>query len=326
MLGARSLSVSGHQLFLIDEFRETGRPLLAVMAEPDSVFMRGLARFKHRSLYANVTNDRSAVYYTTGISRTDPYVDLSAVNINYLAGYEPVILDPENPVTRKPQQAGPTSALSRLPKPTRLTLSRLPFFAFLVVWVPLGVVVFFINAGVQSYRSQNRIRLHQAGRAGIPEGLYRIPLMVRRVGEDMYEDMTAAQAQEYLSDNEAEAVTANAQRASRNPEAGDQSHAQSHGGQQSESSSDTDEDVKGSGSPTAATQLQQRLQAEFPTLALTKDQFAMIAALDALGWRKYPVYIHKAMHSHAAIIRRTNRKGFEEGEVVISHWAAEFEI
>ena len=69
-------------------------------------------------------------------------------------------------------------------------------------------------------------------------------------------------------------------------------------------------------------QLQSR-HLDIPMLALTPDQFAMIHALDNVGWRKYPVYIHKNRHSHAAMIVRMNKKSFDEGYIVLRHWLNE---
>jgi Putative serine esterase (DUF676) len=48
---------------------------LEVLADPESIFIKGLAQFERRTLYANIVNDRSAVYYTTGISKTDVGVE-----------------------------------------------------------------------------------------------------------------------------------------------------------------------------------------------------------------------------------------------------------
>ena len=76
--------MSGRQLFGVDKFRDTGRSLLSVLADPESIFIRGLAQFKHRSLYANVVNDRTVTYYTAGISQTDPFVDPDDIKINYI--------------------------------------------------------------------------------------------------------------------------------------------------------------------------------------------------------------------------------------------------
>lgn len=78
--------MSGRQLFTIDSFRGTGRPLLSVLADRDSIFIRALSKFKNRVLYTNIVNDRSAVYYTTGVSRIDPFTKPDAVKINYLKG------------------------------------------------------------------------------------------------------------------------------------------------------------------------------------------------------------------------------------------------
>jgi len=58
-------------------------------------------------------------------------------------------------------------------------------------------------------------------------------------------------------------------------------------------------------------------------LALAPAQFEIIDGLNAVGFRKYPVYIHKARHSHAAIIVRMPKKGFEEGKIVVKHWLEE---
>lgn len=51
VLGARTLSASGRQLFTIDKFRDTERPLLEVLADPESIFIKGLAKFERRTLY-----------------------------------------------------------------------------------------------------------------------------------------------------------------------------------------------------------------------------------------------------------------------------------
>ena len=64
-----------------------------------------------------------------------------------------------------------------------------------------------------------------------------------------------------------------------------------------------------------------------PKLNLTQEQFSMIDSLDKVGFKKYRVHISKVRHTHAAIIVRMKRKGFEEGKVVLRHWLdEEFEI
>jgi hypothetical protein len=48
-----------------------------------------------------------------------------------------------------------------------------------------------------------------------------------------------------------------------------------------------------------------------------------VQALDRLCWRKYPVWIQKHRHSHAAIIVRVDKPAFAEGWAVLRHWAEE---
>ncbi|OCK74623.1 DUF676-domain-containing protein [Lepidopterella palustris CBS 459.81] len=311
VLGARTLSMSGRQLFTIDSFRDTGRPLLSVLADPDSIFIRALARFKHRTLYANIVNDRSAVYYTTAISRIDPFAKMNDIKINYLEGYENVIVDPDNPISPKDDEALPTFS-QKLVGNTRHVLSRVPTFALLAVFIPIGTALFLINSGFQSVRSRQRIRMHEEGKAGIDVGVYRIPLMIddmRRAAEDIFENVNNAQSQEYLPSGSEELASPSSPAFSRN-------------GRSSSLMGKADSDIDS----VAEQKLLGEYQLEFPTLALTADQFAMIQALDDVGFRKYSVHIQHDRHSHAAIIVRVNKKSFDEGQVVVRHWLSEFEI
>ena len=307
LLGANTLSISGRQLFTIDSFRNTGRPLLSVLADPGSIFVLALSKFKHRVLYANIINDRSAPYYTTSISTTDPYQNLDAIRIHYLPRYHPNILDPANPVSLKPPDTQPP-LLTRIAESSHALLSRVPVFALLFVLVPIGSVVFLINSGVQTIRSQKRIRMHEEGNAGIGLGSYRIPLMVenaRSTMESAFENMNARQGLQYLPESESEDDT---------------------------NSKVTHEYENGHAEKSASSELKLKRttsrHADFPTLALTPEQFAMVQALDDVGFRKYRVHIHKGRHTHAAIIVRSQtRKGFEEGKVVVGHWLdEEFEL
>lgn len=299
VLGARTLSKSGHQLFTIDQFRDTGRPLLAVMADPKSVFMQGLAKFKRRTLYTNIVNDRTAVHYTTGITKTDPYTDLTKVKVNYVKGREPVILDPANPVSFLPHEQHKQDFQTR----ARAFASNLPFVLALSVFLPMGVVAFLITSAVQTVRSSKRIELHEKGLAGIDIKTYRsVPLIIKEIRsqiEDAYEELNSSQNQEYLG-GDAAAVDDAKEVDSEEEDEEEAAPERKHSHRRLSSASQT-----------------------APTLALTEEQFEMIDSLNGLGWRKYPVWIHKVRHSHAAIIVRMDKPSFSEGEVVLSHWAEE---
>lgn len=305
MLGSRTLSVSGRQLFTIDRFRDTDRPLLSILADPSSVFILALSQFKHRVLYANIVNDRSAPYYTTCISTNDPFTNLDTINIKYHPEYAPNILDPTDPVTLKSQEVQPPF-YTRLAGSTQTLLTRVPLFALLFVLVPVGTVVFLVNSGIQSVRSQKRIKMHEEGRAGIGLGSYRIPLMVenaRSAMEGAFENMNSGQRHQYLpmadsDDSESDAPV---------------THQEGRIGKSRSNS--TISNLKRTSSR----------HDDFQTLALTPEQFNMVQTLDEVNFRKHRVHIHKVRHSHAAIIVR--HRGFDEGKVVARHWLEEeFEI
>ena len=301
-LGSSTLSVSGRQLFLMDSFRDSGKPLISVLADPGTIFMQALKLFPNRVLYANCINDRSAPYYTTSISLTDPFKNIDIIEMNYLPQYHPNILDPSNPVTTKPQRDQPP-LISRLATSGQTLLPQIPLFALLTVLIPIGSVVFFINSGIQSVRSRQRVRLHEEGKSGIGLGSYKIPFMVENARSAI------ENAVENVNSRQNPALEA----------AGSVSHTNGHA--EKELSSPTDpSNVRHK--PKQVEQIE-----GFPTLALSSDQFAMIEALDDLGFKKYRVHIHKVRHSHAAIVVRTGRKGFDEGKVIVKHWLEqEFQI
>jgi len=300
-LGSRTLSTSGAQMFLTDSFRETGKPLLSILADPNSIFIQGLRLFKHKSAYANTINDRSVPYFTSCISRVDPFVDLDAIDLNYLPGQEEgkeVILDPNEPVSLK---KSPDTALTLYERSSR-TLSSVPFYAALTVLLPIGATFFLINAGVQSYRSSSRRTLHEAGKGGFSTTRYRIPLLeeAQAMHDRAVERITTQQEESYLP-------TPPAEPASRSTSA-------------SSSSVDLADEKALARKQSAKEKL------PFPILALTEGQFGMIDSLNDVGLIKYPVHIQKVRHTHAAIVVRSDRESFAEGRVVCSHWAKNFEL
>lgn len=301
-LGARTVSMSGRQLFLIDSFRDTGRPLLSVLADPESIFIQGLRRFHNRCVYANIVNDRSAVFYTTALSTVDPFPDLENININYVKGYEQVIINPDVYVLPAAGE-GPETTVSVWNQCKKLLL-RVPLWMLITFLVPLASTLFLINSVVQTFRSRQRIRLHGEGKNGILFGRYRVPLLVqdvRHAVEEVIENVNASQEPAYLSNEANGDLDAPIEKAA--------THIAS-------TSTNADEQ------PSASDALipKEPVQQLYPKLALTPAQFAIIDSLNAVGFRKYPVYIHTHRHSHAAIIVRVPKAGFGEGKIVIKHW------
>ena len=296
-LGARTISMSGQQLFLIDEFRDTGRPLLSVLADPESIFIQGLKKFRHRSVYANIINDRSVVFYTSALSKVDPFHDLENISINYVKGYDDVIIDRDNyllPVTPENSHGGS----SRIWKQCKSLASGLPFYLLLLILVGPAATIFLANSAVQTVRSRKRIRLHGEGKNGKLFGRYRVPLLVQDVQhamEEVFENVNARQEPAYLSGSETEET----ELSNRHPNISKSDRAGEY---------EPISNVSAEGS------------SNFPTLALLPEQFAIIDSLNAVGFHKYPVHIHKHRHSHAAIIVRVLKESFTEGKNVMKHW------
>ncbi|AFR95193.2 lipid particle protein [Cryptococcus neoformans] len=74
-LGARIMSRSGEQLYVVDKYSEDDpRPLLEIMADPPgSVFYHGLEKFERLSLFAAAINDNSVPYPTAAIETVDHF-------------------------------------------------------------------------------------------------------------------------------------------------------------------------------------------------------------------------------------------------------------
>ena len=295
--GARTLSSSGRQLFTIDTFRDTKRPILSVLADPSSIFIRALSEFKSRNLYANIVNDRSAPFYTTAIAFTDPFVDLDTVDLRTLDSYSPVILDPENPVSPKSTKEPLQPFYTRFATGGQSLLTRIPLYTALIALIPVATVAWTINSGIQSFRSNKRIQLHEQGK-GLDS--YRIPLLMngnsaRSAVGGAFRRVNSAHGHDYLpesQDDDSDSVDASA------------------------------EDL-----PKLELKRTSSRKADFPTLALSDEQFEMIRNLDNVGFKKYPVHIRNHRHTHAAIVVRMQKPGFDEGKVAVRHWLDEtFEL
>ncbi|KAJ5694780.1 hypothetical protein N7455_002316 [Penicillium solitum] len=304
VLGPRTISASGRQMWLIDSFRDTGRPLLGVLADPESIFITGLKKFQQRSVYANIVNDRSVLFYTSGLSKVDPFQDLEDVNINYVQGYEDVIIDPDLHVL-PPVQRGPETAARRFWKKLKSVTLWVPLSLLIIVLAPLASALFLINAGIQTCRSSKRIRMHEVGENGERFGRYRVPVLiqdVQHVVEQAFDNVTAIQKPAYLSNSDTEVSDVAPEKSTR-----------------SSLSKSAQKDADGG--PASARRLSTTEgSTHYPTLALTREQFGIIDSLDAVGIRKYPVHIQKHHHSHAVIIVRVEKDGFREGKIVMKHW------
>jgi hypothetical protein len=306
-LGSKTLSTSGAQMFLSDDFRGTGRHLLSVMADPNSIFVRGLKLFERRSVYANTINDRSVPYYTSYITAHDPYINLDDIEVHPLPGQEqPVVLDPSNPVTPREKPVEKNLSWQERYIISRKTRETLPFYAFMFTFIPLAVPLFMLNAGYQTYVSAQRIRLHEEGKA-IDLKRYRIPLLEDAQGvQDRLMERLATERTHVNEESAAGYLPTPP------PEPATATTASSASSTSSDKLTSEKKVVKADGS-------------SWPTLALTDAQFEMIENLDQhINFTKYACHIQKVQHTHAAIVVRMPKESFGEGKAVSGHWAKEF--
>ncbi|KAI5456120.1 putative serine esterase-domain-containing protein [Mariannaea sp. PMI_226] len=285
VLGARTLSITGQQLFIIDMFRDTGRPLLAILADPESIFILGLQKFKRRSIYSNIINDIYAAYYTTSINSTDPYIDLNELKVNYIEGFQEVILDPDQPFTPGSKMKDRASFFSINNKSIVKGLKKAFFIMIWPIYFSIGIIAFLTNSAVQTIRSSCRIKVYERGKAGFAIEQYRMPIwpMVSYEVEHVSKGFCNAQKQEGIA-----ALPVNRNRNTKMQ---------------------------------LMTEGRRLLIPSERELPLAPHQFEMIDSLNSLKWRKYPVWIKKVSHTHAAIIVSTDKPSFSEGHVVVDHFA-----
>jgi hypothetical protein len=320
---------------------------------------------------------QSVPFYTSSISPTNPYLDLTKISANYVPGYSPNILDPDTPF----------SVISEPPAPEEIALkdhilsttAKVPKVIGFSLLICIGTTIYLLNAGLQHVLSMRRIQMHCSEEQG--RGYAALPFLVSKIQDEVDQAVIEgnhARKEEYLEEESgsehSDGAPATRRQGSRsrsrsrsssrsystsssmasdetavpssytttppNPAAGsaeklDKTDGKTDGkldtsyGIKSHDNIDADEEVDSSKpllsnpNPSSPTNPND----EFPTLALTEEQFGMIENLDSLGIRKFHVWIHNARHSHAAIIMRRPRKSFEEGKMVISHWITErFEL
>ncbi|SMN17884.1 similar to Saccharomyces cerevisiae YOR059C Lipid particle protein of unknown function [Maudiozyma saulgeensis] len=76
ILGSNALGKSGRELFIANRYND----ILITLSEGE--FIDGLAKFKYRTVCANVKNDRTVAFYTAFITNHDPFIDTQN-SVNY---------------------------------------------------------------------------------------------------------------------------------------------------------------------------------------------------------------------------------------------------
>jgi hypothetical protein len=278
------VATSGQQLFLADKFHDTGKPLLVTLADPDSIFVHALAKFEKRTIYSNIINDRMATFYTTSISESDPYAaGLGNLKMNYVKGYGEVVIDgsdPCQPLSEEDMKIIPATPFSEIAHATSRKVAKAAIIGLIS---PIFMTALLAVSSIEVHRSRRRIQVHASEKGyGITNFLQNMSEKVDHGAESL---STPASATENSLPKDA---TGSLEMLGVEP------------------------------SPTPSVHNSELNQPG--KLALLPEQVDMVKSLNAVGFDKFHVYIHKCDWSHAAIIRREPRTLYDEGKIVISHW------
>ncbi|BFZ58091.1 hypothetical protein PYCC9005_005149 [Savitreella phatthalungensis] len=184
-LGPRSISVTGAHLFMTDGLVRR-RPLLELMTEPDSAFMKGLAVFETRTCYANIVHDRLVRYYTASISPADPYAHMDKLRLRRLDKYGGVVLDPAAPFEILAE--GEEAEIYKYSVSTREFIFR----TVLIAGLPLWLAVYFVSAAVSNIKSAWRIRSHRKEHPDTSDRLFAQEMLEEAVAAVGIDDPTSA--------------------------------------------------------------------------------------------------------------------------------------
>ena len=300
---SRRLSVTGSQLFLVDEHLGTRRPLLSLMAEEGSVFDEGLRRFRRRTAYGNVVGDYCVPYSTAAL---EPDATLTSTHevkqASPLALKQQVILNPEeHPGLHQPHTL--SSAATGLKRAAVITT--------LALFSPLYIPPVIAYSAYQTCRSQRRLAQHRSGRSSIDPERYclhfssqdAVTIEDGRPPNWDKEKQPAVQIRCLLpTPPPSPPATPNASTCSL-PDS-------SIGPKVSDETSD-----RGTLLPP--------VEAE-PERVRVKREAA--GSLSSMGWTRLPVLIRQTKHAHAAIIARSPKARFAEGQVVCEHMAKGFQL
>ncbi|KAJ7577101.1 DUF676-domain-containing protein [Mycena floridula] len=171
-LGPKLLSRTGKQFYLKDDWNNSGRPLLDIMADPGMIFYQGLALFEHIRIYANGVKDSTVPYVTGAIEETDPFTDFehSGIEIQFDKKYDPIIKSYSLPLVPPPPTPKPRF-LSRkwirenknknfLPPFLQFSFPmNIVFYVLLPLLIPGVLTMIVVRLSLASRSSRARIKL-----------------------------------------------------------------------------------------------------------------------------------------------------------------------
>lgn len=160
-IGTYALSSTSQQLFLKDNYHQTGLPLLQHMTEPQSIYFQALSKFTKRVNYANVENDNRCAYYTAAFEHDDPFAGrASFLKGPFVPGYGPSVIDGSGALQFSQDGDNPRikSVGHKIWTVVKQTVRSLVTIVRVAVVIPVWFVAFLINATYQHIRSAGRVK------------------------------------------------------------------------------------------------------------------------------------------------------------------------
>ncbi|WVN89199.1 uncharacterized protein L203_104416 [Cryptococcus depauperatus CBS 7841] len=160
-LGARIMSRSGEQLYVVDMYSpEDPRPLLEIMADPRSVFFQGLEKFERLSIFASAVNDDSVPYPSAAIETLDHFAQWERQGISVDTDSAGIIKSWSKDGTEvKYVERSWSDRFGTLPPVLRY---RFPFNYLILflfpVMLPLIIILILARQSLDSSRSKRRLQ------------------------------------------------------------------------------------------------------------------------------------------------------------------------
>lgn len=329
------LAHSGYQLFLKDSKivspssklpNVNDLPLLVWMAETNSVFFKALQKFKYRSLYANIVNDKRTCWFTSAIEEADPFNSMSnenpsAYKLDYIKNYEPTVIDFSKPICYE-KAAPPTldkfDQASKFQKFLIRKFNWLKVLGNLLLFTPLWSV-FFIGSSLFQRFKLNR-RVNDFFKDGSNSLIYLYDFINEDSNNNNYSFDDLEIPKNLLNSNENNDYLESLGKEINNT-IKDQTDTFVESVYDAMNSEYTDSYSVHNRDKLKETSLKPNSD-EFK-LELTSQQNFIIEKLNTLSWNKFPILIRNTKAAHAAAIVRYQDDKFEEGKTVVNHFVNE---
>lgn len=313
VLGSNALGKSGRELFIANRYSN----ILVQLSEGE--FIDGLSKFKHRTVVANVKNDRTVAFYTAFITNHDPFIETdNTINYSFETnipgiGYSfilPKIVDLTqlDPSDKRIVEKKPMSLDSKLKLYLLLPCLFLIFF-------PIALIV---NISGTLYRHFATIKYRKMIKNGDLPNEFR-----ERIGiSDRLETYVSEQYESILKENEDDdddIITNDDGRGLMNP---DDAYSRSIDNNTTLDGINSEDQKWGKFLKKYSTIVDNENTwfKRFDNLPFDNKRTTILKNLSALKWIRVPIYV-KALNAHGGIIAR---RGIDEDTQPTSAAAVQF--